>query len=483
MLLRPVLFLPLLGILVFGFTGFLSEGREDLAVSEFEAARAAFNQQEYFSCLRLCGMAEINDPNASGPPLLQGHCFYEMGLNSAALERYSLALSLNPDASPLPPFFEELKQGQPPSERVALSPMQQYRLCRKIGQMIMVSISGMRLTGHKRKWLKEGWIGGVILFSRNIQSREQITRYVGELQSASSTPLFIALDQEGGAVRRLREGQGFQTLPSQKALGSTGNSRLAYRFGLLSGRQLREIGANLNLAPVVDLDHGFDEVISKNHRSLGSDPHVVSRMAQEIIQGMKREGILATAKHFPTQSLGLENPHHAVSVSDAQLSDLIGSDLVPYEDLIHKHGVDAIMLSHVLYPRIDPLYPASLSKEWVQGILRNRMGYQGLVFSDDMRMSAIKQQYPLERSVVQAVNAGVDILLVTDNMERRVMLALLGAVKEGKIKPSSIDQAYDRIMATKKKYKILSPKKETHLAQAQPTHLAGPTSKSYVMKP
>lgn len=165
--------------------------------------------------------------------------------------------------------------------------------------MIMVSVSGVRLSGAKKDAVREGMVGGVILFSRNIQSREQISDYVIDLQCAAPTPLFIALDQEGGAVRRLREEQGFQTLPSQAALGSTKSSRLAYRFGRLSGRQLREIGANLNLAPVVDLDHGIDEVISKYHRSLGSNPQIVSRMAQKIIQGMKREGIWPPPSTFP----------------------------------------------------------------------------------------------------------------------------------------------------------------------------------------
>lgn len=131
MVLRPFLFLPLLAMLYFGFSGFLSNGKEDLASSEFEAARAAFNQQDYFTCLRFCGMAGENDPFASGPPLLQGHCFYEMGMDPAALERYSLALSLNPYAGPLPPFFDELKKGQSPVERIALSPEELNTLCRR----------------------------------------------------------------------------------------------------------------------------------------------------------------------------------------------------------------------------------------------------------------------------------------------------------------------------------------------------------------
>jgi len=455
-------------MLVFGFIGFLPNGVDQLASLQFEAARAAFNQQDYFPCLRLCGMAESNDPFASGPPLLEGHCYYEMGLDTAALGRYSEALGLNPYAGPLPVFFDDLKRGESPVERVSLSPDELNTLCKKIGQMIMVSVPGIQLTGAKKNAIRDGLIGGVILFSHNIQSRRQISLYVNELQSTSPTPLFIALDQEGGAVRRLREAQGFQTLPSQKALGSTQSSQLAYKFGRLSGRQLKEIGANLNLAPVVDLDHGIDEIISKYNRSLGANPQVVSRMAQNIIQGMKREGILATAKHFPTQSLGVENPHQSVSVAVVELSQLVRSDLIPYEDLIHNQGLDAVMISHVLYPNIDPVYPASLSKEWIQEILRRQMGYRGLVISDDLRMNAIKQEYPLEDSVVQAVNAGVDVLLVTDNLERRVMNALVAGVKGGKIKLSSVNLAYERIMGTKRKYGIVKLKEAPQIVKTKP---------------
>ncbi len=455
MILRPILFLPLLAMLYFGFTLLLSDDRDDLAVMEFEAARAAFSHQDYYSCLRFCGLAAINNPNASGPPLLQGNCFYEMGQDSAALERYSLALSLNPQAAPLPPFLNELKANGSSAQQTVMNPSQLDSLQRKIGQMIMVSVPGVRLTGAKRIFLKEGWIGGVILFNQNIASKKQVTAYVEELQATSPTPLFIAVDQEGGAVRRLREPLGFQTLPSEEALGQTKNPDLAYRFGRLSGYQLKEIGANLNLAPVVDLDHGIDQVISKNHRSLGADPQLVSMMAQKMIQGMKSEGILATAKHFPTQSLAVNNPHWMLSEADSGLAELEKSDLVPYQDLIQSRDLDAVMLSHVLYPSVDPVYPASLSKEWIQNILRRQMGFQGLVFSDDMRMVAIKRRYPLEKSVVQAVNAGVDVLLVTDNLEKRVMDALVKAVRSGKIDRGSIDQAYERIMATKRKYGIV----------------------------
>src|SRR5581483_7309183 len=134
-------------------------------------------------------------------------------------------------------------------------------------------------------------------------------------------------------------------------------------------------------------------------------------------------------------------------------------DLMPYRQLIANHMLDAVMLSHVIYKNVDPYYPASLSPEMIQRVLRGELGYQGLVISDDLRMDAIKQQYPLDLSVIQAVNAGVDVLLVTDNYEKRVMDSLMNAVVSGRVPMKSIDLAYARIMATKQKYGILKKKK------------------------
>jgi beta-N-acetylhexosaminidase len=305
--------------------------------------------------------------------------------------------------------------------------------------------------------LNAGWIGGVILFNQNIQSKQQVALYVKQLQKNSPTPLFVAVDQEGGAVRRFREEAGFQRLPSLQALGQTQNTNLAYRFGLLSGRQLKAVGANLNLAPVVDIDRGItDSIITKYHRSLGSSPELVSSMALQIIRGMKAQNIIATAKHFPSQSVVTANTHEETAVTEISLHELETEDFMPYRKLIDNHLLDAVMLSHVIYKNVDPLYPASLSPAMIQTFLRQKLGYQGLVISDDLRMGAIKQNFPIDISVVQAVNAGVDVLLVTDNFERRVMDTLVRGVVSGKIPVKNIDDAYKRIMSIKAKYGILA---------------------------
>ena len=439
----------------------LPNGSNFLANLQFEQAKQSFNRQDYFSAERLSNIALSNSPGSAAPWLLSGNCFYLQGQDQAALFDYSTALSADPHIGHLPPFVEKLRlEGPRKQVLLVLSPKELYALRQKIGQMIMVSVPGTRLTGQKKMMLNAGWIGGIILFDQNVRTKGQIKAYIAQLQQNSPTPLFVAVDQEGGAVRRFKESEGFQRLPSLAALGKTQNPGLAYRFGLLSGQQLKVVGANLNLAPVVDIDRGLpDSIISKYHRSLGSDPQLVSDMALQIVKGMRAKNIIATAKHFPTETEAAANPHKGVAVTDVPLDELESLDLVPYRNLIQNGLLDAIMLSHVVYKSVDPYFPASLSPEMIQKILRGELGYKGLVISDDLRMDAIKQRYSLDTSVVQAVNAGVDVLLVTDNYERRVMDSLVNAVVSGQVPLKNIDEAYGRIMATKAKYGILSGKK------------------------
>ncbi len=449
----------------------LPNGNHLLAELQFGQAKEAFNHQDYFQAEHLAALARINLPDSAAPWLLTGNCFYLQGQDRAALWYYSMALQRDPDVGHLPPFVEKLRREGPRPALVDLSPAELGSLRRKIGQMIMVSVPGTRLSGQKKAMLNSGWIGGVILFDQNIRNKRQVAGYIRQLQKNSPTPLFVAVDQEGGAVRRLKESEGFQRLPSLAALGRTQNPSLAYRFGLLSGKQLRAVGANLNLAPVVDIDRGLsDSVISRYHRSLGSDPQLVSKMALQIVKGMRAEDIIATAKHFPTETESAANPHEGVAVADVPLKELESLDLAPYRTLIQSHLLDAVMLSHVVYKSVDPDFPASLSPEMIQKILRGELGYKGLVISDDLRMDAIKQRFPLEESVVQAVNAGVDVLLVTDNYEKRVMDSLVSAVVSGRVSLKNIDTAYYRIMATKQKYGILKKTRPTAVAlKTQPS--------------
>ena len=453
-------------ILVFCLMAFLlsiqpiDDGRKLLAKTWFDEAKAAYQRQETFKCLRYALEAHQASPGSAAPWILAGHCFYLSRQDAEALDCYNRALAINPGAQGLPPFIEMLRR-KTSHAALKFTARERNLLSRKLGQRLMVSVLGTELTGRRKWMIRAGNVGGVILFGQNIEDKSQIRDFIQTLQASSPIPLLIAVDQEGGAVRRLREEHGFRVLPSQAALGEKGDPDVAYRFGRIAARQLKEVGANMNLAPVVDLNRGAeDSIINKYRRSLGSDPQKVALLASRIVAGMRKEGILATAKHFPSQSRVEQDTHLGPAFSDATLAELENEDFVPYRRLIAE-GLDAVMLSHVSYPKLDPYFPASLSHEIVDGLLRGELGFRGVVVCDDLRMGAIKKQFPLEVSVVQAVNAGADLLVVTDNMEGRVLDILLDAAADGRISEREIDESYDRIMALKGKYGLVKPNSPT----------------------
>lgn len=444
----------LLAVLLLAGSTPLENGRKELARQQFDLAQSYYRRQEFHQAIRLAHLSAENSPSSAAPWVLLGHCFYFQGQDAAALWHYGQAQRLNPKVNNLPPFYESLRaRVANPSARLASEDA--ALLKRKIGQMLLIIVPGTKLSAWKREMLQKGWAGGIILFGQNIKTQEQVREYVREIQAASAVPLLVAVDQEGGAVRRFREEQGFSRLPSLAAVGENGDPEIAYRFGRLAGHQLRTVGANLNFSPVVDLEKKEkDAIISPYRRSLGSDPKRVSILAERIVAGMKAQKVIATAKHFPAQTLTVTDTHDGAAVSNATLDEMMDHDLAPYRYLIPR-GLDAVMISHVTCKAIDPYFPASMSHEVVQNLLRKKLGFNGLVISDDMRMGAIKRKYPLDVSVVQAVNAGVDMLMVTDNTERRVLDALVRAVARGQVKRETIDAAYTRILTLKKKYGIV----------------------------
>ncbi len=446
--------LGFLGILLLAHSA--DNGRNEIAARSFEWAKTAYQRQELFRCLRYTRWVRESAPESAAPWFLAGHCFYLQRQDAAALFHYNRATALNPQAGALPPFVETLRRKHSGAAK-SLNPTERARLRRMLGQRLLVCVLGRELTGEKKNMIRAGHVGGVVLFGRNIADKKQLRAYIGRIQASSPVPLFIAVDQEGGAVRRLREEHGFGGLPSQAALGATNNPDLAYKFGRLAGRQLREVGANMNLAPVVDVDRRLPlSIITRYHRSLGSDPEKVAALAARIVAGMRQEGVLATAKHFPSQSRVTLDTHREVAVCDTSLRELRVNDLVPYHRLIQE-GLDAVMVSHVVYTQLDPYFPASLSQETVGKLLRGDMGFKGLVVCDDLRMGAIKKQFPLEISVVQAVNAGADLLMVTDSVEGRVLDILVEAAADGRIPRKTVEEGYQRITAMKQKYGLLRP--------------------------
>ncbi|MDR1242491.1 MAG: glycoside hydrolase family 3 protein [Deltaproteobacteria bacterium] len=338
-----------------------------------------------------------------------------------------------------------------------------------LGQMLMV---GFRGTGEGdpayaedfkaiRALVAAGKIGGVILFSRdittgtyerNIYSPEQVKALCASLQAAASRLLFVAVDQEGGRIRRLLPKQGFTPVPSPAVMGGM-PAESVYKIGLRLGKELNGLGININLAPSLDLNINPDNpIIGKLGRSFGRETAVVARQAAAFSRGLIAAGVLPCFKHFPG---------HGSSKGDSHLgfTDITGSwfkdELAPYAVLPKPNGPYLVMLGHLYHAGLDNTYPASLSGRIIQEILRGDLNWQGVVISDDLQMQAISDHYSLEETILLAINAGNDILLFGNNQQYdpelpvKVWATMQKLYREGKISAGRIEESYQRIMCLK----------------------------------
>ncbi len=280
----------------------------------------------------------------------------------------------------------------------------------------MIDLRGETLAPDEREWLASPVVGGVILFSRNFRSREQLAELVREIHGVRQPPLLVAVDQEGGRVQRLREP--FLRLPPLRMLGHLYDEdaerglRAAETFGWAMAAELRSVGIDLSFAPVVDVDRGLAAVIGD--RALHHDPHVVARLALKLAAGAKRAGMPVIAKHFPTHA-GVRSDSHTEEAADhREYADLL-DDLLPYRKLI-AWGLPAVMVAHVSFPQIDP-QPASLSSWWIERQLRGELGFTGAVISDDLSMAGARAAGSMPARVRAALAAGCDLALVCNAPE------------------------------------------------------------------
>jgi beta-N-acetylhexosaminidase len=320
----------------------------------------------------------------------------------------------------------------------------------QIGQMFMLGLAGEEIDADERKLFKDYLFGGFIFFNHNLKEPKQILSLCRSLwQTSREIPPFIAIDQEGGRVHRLPPP--FTHFPPPAALGRTRNADLAYKSGVAMARELSAVGINLNFAPVFDVRSNPDNPIIGD-RSLSSDPIEVIRLGWEVVRGLREGGIVPCVKHFPGHGDTAEDSHLALPAVKKSLDELKSVELPPF---IHacRNRVETLMTAHVLYPALDESYPATLSRPIVGGLLRGELGYDGVVFSDDLEMKAISDNYSVEETIRLAVLAGVDVLLFGHEIERAAA-AFDFLCREAERSPQlreRVEESYRRIHKLKKR--------------------------------
>jgi beta-N-acetylhexosaminidase len=360
----------------------------------------------------------------------------------------------------------------------------------KIGQMLMVGFRGLSVNSTHPivEDIQRYYVGGVVLFDydfpsktavRNIKSRSQVKQLVTDLQSSAKIPLVVAIDYEGGKVNRLNEQYGFPPTVSAKYLGEKDDLRLTYKYASDMAQTLVGMSINLNFAPVVDVNiNPQNPVIAKRQRSFSANPDVVIRHAREFIRAHHDHGIFCSLKHFPGHGSSGTDSHLEMTNVTKTWSPL--KELAPYSNLIQAGLADVIMTAHVFNQTLDPDYPATLSKPTITGLLRGDkeyvaslanpklttllqqmpLNYEGVVFSDDIRMRAIADHYDFKVAIAKAIEAGVDIILLgnntnvfEENLAARAVTVIKQLVEEETISEARIEASYRRIMGLKGRLK------------------------------
>jgi len=284
---------------------------------------------------------------------------------------------------------------------------------------IMIDLLGKQLLPEERDLLKHPLVGGIILFTRNFESREQIKQLVADVRAVRNPPLLVAVDYEGGRVQRFR--RDFTPIPPMRIIGKAydrdpaAGLHAARQVGWLLSAELRSVGIDLNFGPVVDLDYGASSVIGD--RSFHRDAKVVGDLAVAMMHGMRDAGMCAVAKHFPGHGAVVADSHLALPIDRRAYVDLV-DDIHPYRRLI-DNNLPAVMAAHVVFEQVDSV-PASFSRKWLVDELRGKLGFSGAVFSDDLSMEGASVMGSIPERATRALQAGCDMVLVCNNRDAAV---------------------------------------------------------------
>jgi len=342
-------------------------------------------------------------------------------------------------------------------------------LQKKIGQMLIIGFRGTEVDrmSYISKAVNNLNLGGIILFDRdnpskqfprNITGYDQTKQLISDINKYSNHSLFISVDAEGEYVNRLKEKYGFKNIPSAEQLGK-GTVEETKNYAVSLGQELKDLGFNMNFAPVVDVNvNPENPVIGHLERSFSNDPEKVYEHASSFINGLHENNIITAIKHFPGHGSSTADSHLGiVDITNTYKQE----ELLPYQKLIENEYSDMVMTAHIINTNIDPTYPSTLSPLFVKNILREQLGFKGVVVSDDMQMGAIVNNYGFDDAIIRAINAGCDMLIISNNgttydesAPYKAVEIIYKAVKDGKISEQQINDSYNRIQELKQKYGI-----------------------------
>ena len=343
--------------------------------------------------------------------------------------------------------------------------VQRMSLDEKLGQMVIVEFYGSTLNSDLIQMIQTYHVSGVLIENKNgnAQTRTQLMTLNSAMQGQAHIPLFISTDYEGGLVNELRQITGERM--SEAAIGATQNPQVAYNAGYNAAQDLTSLGLNVNFMPIVDVltnpnNPGLPD------RTFGSDPTVVTTMGQAYLKGLTDGGVVGCLKHFPGLGSANLDPHLALPTMNRSLATLNAIDFVPYRTMINEGIVPMVMVTHILNPQLDPNLPTSLSPNVVTGILRNNLGFQGVIISDTLWMGGISNTYTLAQAAVLAVKAGTDLILGPRGLAdtANMLYGLHQAMTGGSISMNEINASVTRILELKLKYHILSRQQSMELA-------------------
>ena len=368
--------------------------------------------------------------------------------------------------APTQPATEAPTQPEPtaPPDYVT-SLMQEMTLRQKVGQLFIVHPDSLDpppnpdekcavgCTPAMMEALQQYPVGGIIMFGENIESPDQIRKFNTDLQACAEIPLFLCIDEEGGLVARLANHKAFD-LPkyrSAASVGKSGDPSKALEMGRTIGSYLKEYGFNVDFAPVADVNTNPKNTIIGS-RAFSSKPETAAQMAAAMAEGLREEGIIPTFKHFPGHGDTAEDSHDALAVSRKTAEELAECEWIPFESATEN---DMIMMGHIALPGILPdRTPATMAPEIVTDVLKNQLGFQGLVITDSLEMGAITAQYTSDKAALYALKAGCDIILMPANLET-AFEAVVEACETGELSKDHLDATVERILRFKERHGIL----------------------------